>query len=93
MFIRKHTVNTGGKKVAVKRQRQKVVLILLGLYITQDTLNVSIDCVLLSAWLLRRVFNMWFKQIDRVDSLLKIIKFIKIILFYNICIIILYSEK
>ena len=34
-----------------------------------------------------------FTQIDRVDSLLKIIKFIKIILFYNICIIILYSEK
>ena len=94
MFIRKHTVNTGGKKVAVKRQGQKVVLTLLGLYITQDTLNVSIDCVLLLAWLLRRVFNIWFTQIDyRVDSLLKIIKFIKIILFYNICIIILYSEK
>ena len=93
MFIRKHTVNTGGKKVAVKRQGQKVVLTLLGLYITQDTLNVSIDCVLLSAWLLRRVFNIWFTKIDRVDSLLKIIKFIKIILFYNICIIILYSEK
>ena len=48
MFIRKHTVNTGGKKVAVT---------LLGLYITQDTLNVSIDCVLLSAWLLQFLEN------------------------------------
>ena len=57
MFIRKHTVNTGGKKVAVKRQGQKVVLTLLGLYITQDTLNVSIDCVLLSAWLLQFLEN------------------------------------
>ena len=83
MFIRKHTVKTGGKKVAVKRQGQKVVLTLLGLYITQYTLNVSIDCVLPSAWLLRRVFNIWFTQIDRVDSLLKIIKFIKIIMFYH----------
>ena len=52
------------------------MLTFLGLYITQHTFNVSIDCVLLAAWLLRRVFNIRFIQIDRVDSLQKIIKFI-----------------